>query len=102
MAADMNLPNIQASDPGVSSSPIVNHIQVNISFKDYMEYNDSTRSTMTTFVLANYAKYHVTVSWQFQNKEIELRGLYGSFPLVTIRPLMEGSIWFSHLTIVIF
>lgn len=57
---------------------------------------------MTIFVLANYAKYHMTVSWQFQNKEIELRGLYGSFPLVTIHPLMEGSIWFSHLTIVIF
>lgn len=43
MAAGINLPNIQASDPGVSSSPLVNHIQVNISFKDYMEYNDSTR-----------------------------------------------------------
>ena len=72
----MDLLNIQASDPGVSDSPpIVNHIQDNISFKDYMEYNDSTRSAMTTFVLGNYAKYHVTISWQFQNKEIELRGL---------------------------
>lgn len=47
---------------------------------------------MTTFVLANYAKYHVTISWQFQNKEILLRGLLGSFPLVTVSPLMKGSI----------
>lgn len=72
----MDLPNIQASDPGVSVSPlIVNHIRASISFKDYMEYNDSTRSTMTKFVLANYAKYHMTISWQFQNKEIELGGV---------------------------
>lgn len=57
---------------------------------------------MTTFVLANYAKYQVTISWQFQNKEIEQRGLFGSFPLVTVSLLMKGSIWFSHLTTVIF
>lgn len=62
-AAGMDLPNVQVTDPGVSGSPcIVNHIRVNISFKDYMEYNDSTKTTTTTFVLANYAKYYVTIS----------------------------------------
>lgn len=41
-----------------------------------MEWNNSyLKESMTTFVVATYTKYSVTISWQFQNKEIELRGL---------------------------
>lgn len=76
MAAGMDLPNIQAVDPGASGSPpMVNCTSVSTSFKAYVEYNDSTRSTRTTFVLENYAECHMIISWQFQNKEMEPRGL---------------------------
>lgn len=61
-----------------------------------MEWHDSyIKELMTIFIVANYAKYNVKISWQFQNEEIELGVLYLSFHWA-IHLLMELLVTLYH------